>query len=189
MTCSICPAVSPDAVERRRQPPLQPMCSPIIDASSFLTCETLALRSRICGVSTCFRLKARSCRVNGGTVASPANFLDVIAQHGVGRQLTEDEFRVAHDRSQQVVEVVGDAAGEPPDCFHLVGLTKFALGPVALRNVLDDRDEVTRLAGDTTVDADGQSRPDEPIIFRRYRFSRVYRSMAPATMALLASTS
>src|ERR1700694_3413007 len=50
---------------------------------------------------------------------APGRFLD---QH----------FAVGEDTSQNIVEVVRDAAGEPPDRFHLRGLAQPLLEPFAL---------------------------------------------------------
>jgi hypothetical protein len=43
-----------------------------------------------------------------------------------------DQFEVAGDRLQEVVEVVGDPAGELADCLDLLGLDQRCFGPLAL---------------------------------------------------------
>jgi hypothetical protein len=60
---------------------------------------------------------------------------------------------VAHDRGEQVVEVVGDAAGQLPDRLHLLRLTQarlqflpLGLGPHALGDVARDREDVRLVA-------------------------------------------
>ena len=56
-------------------------------------------------------------------------------------QLLAEMFGVAdHDR-EQVVEVVGDAAGQLPDDFHFLRLAKLLLGVLALGQVVDDSDK------------------------------------------------
>ena len=46
------------------------------------------------------------------------------------------------DREEHVVEVVGDAAGEPPDRFELLGLEQLVLGHLARGEVDDRRDDL-----------------------------------------------
>ncbi len=53
----------------------------------------------------------------------------------------EEHFAVREDAAQHVVEVVRDAAGEPPDRFHLLGLAQPLSEPLALGNVHDRPDE------------------------------------------------
>src|SRR5712692_1656854 len=40
------------------------------------------------------------------------------------------ELAISQDGCQQVIEVVGDAAGEPPDRFHLLSLTELLFEPL-----------------------------------------------------------
>src|SRR5208337_4168333 len=48
-----------------------------------------------------------------------------------GRFLDE-HFTVGEDAGQDIVEVMRDAPGKPPDCFHLRGLAQPLLDPLAL---------------------------------------------------------
>ncbi len=59
----------------------------------------------------------------------------------VAREIVAEPVGVPEDRREQVVEVVGDAAGELPDRFHLLALTepRFEIAP--LGDVAGDRDE------------------------------------------------
>ena len=50
--------------------------------------------------------------------------------------LAGEDLQPADHRRQQVVEVVSDAAGEPADRLHLLGLAKRLLGPFALGHFL-----------------------------------------------------
>ena len=73
------------------------------------------------GCSTCWRLNASSCRVSAAA-RSPA-FLISSALRRSGsssRELPQQDLGVAADRLDEVVEVVGDAAGEPADRLHLL---------------------------------------------------------------------
>ena len=57
------------------------------------------------------------------------------------------ELRVAQDGRQQVVEVVGDAAGQPSHRFHLLRLAELLFDGAALRHVprVDDQPASARL--------------------------------------------
>ena len=54
---------------------------------------------------------------------------------------------VAADREQHVVEVVGDAAGQPPDRLELLGLEQLALGGLAGGDVDDRREDLQPARG------------------------------------------
>ena len=55
------------------------------------------------------------------------DLLDVLPAGVVGRQVVEHHLAVAEDRAQQIVEVVGDAAGQPAHRFHLLRLAELLL--------------------------------------------------------------
>ena len=61
----------------------------------------------------------------GGALAGLLDRLELLAQR-VGRvgDPAQREIGVAQDRGQQVVEIVGDPAGQPPDRLHLLGLAR-----------------------------------------------------------------
>ena len=63
------------------------------------------------------------------------------AAASLGRQDVHQEFGVALDDHEEIVEVVGDATGEAPDGFHFLGLAKLLFELMALADVLRD-DEV-----------------------------------------------
>ena len=54
-----------------------------------------------------------------------------LERRAIGRFL-EEHFAVGEDAGQDIVEVVRDAAGEPPDRFHLLRLAQPLLEPLAL---------------------------------------------------------
>jgi hypothetical protein len=75
----------------------------------------------------------------GGPLGGVADAGHVLGQVGPGR-LVEGEVREADDRGQDVVEVVGDAAGEAADRLELAGLEQLGLQAVQLARVLHQRD-------------------------------------------------
>src|SRR6202166_3966246 len=67
--------------------------------------------------------------------------------------LLEKHFAVGQDAGQDIVEVVCDAAGEPPDRFHFLGLTQpllesrvLVLRALALGDVPGGTDKLVNLA-------------------------------------------
>ena len=109
------------------------MRRPSIDSSSRTT--WFRFTTRAC--STCLRLKASSWRVS---VAAwlPAFWISS-SEAPASRPATVGQLAqqrgVAVDDGEQVVEVVGDAAGQPADRFHLLRLAKMRLraGQLAFR--------------------------------------------------------
>ncbi len=83
----------------------------------------------------------------------------------VGVQLMQHEVGVPDNDGQEVVEVVGDATGEPPDRLHLVKLPGLLLRAFPFSDVLDDGDEVVRFPAHVAVEPDGQSGPHEAPVF------------------------
>ncbi len=88
------------------------------------------------------RLKASSWRVrevarSGGV----GNLLRVTAQGGLVAELAQQELGVSGDHHEQVVEVMGDAAGEATHGFHLLGLAQLLLQGAALGDVLGEQFE------------------------------------------------
>jgi hypothetical protein len=79
-------------------------------------------------------------RQNDRAVAGPSNFIaDLLALRIVrGRQ----ELRVAADHREEVVEVVGDAAGEQADGVHLLRVAELLLEALQLCDVARDREHV-----------------------------------------------
>ena len=66
-----------------------------------------------------------------GAFAGPPHLLDVGACGMPGLEFVEHEVAVAEDDGEQVVEVVGDAAGEASDGFHLARLLELILQSAA----------------------------------------------------------
>ena len=95
-----------------------------------------AFRSRTSGWSSCRRLKASSCRVKAAArSAAPWISSDVGPAHVVVRQVRQQKLGLRPNDGQHVVEVVSDAAGQPADRFHLVGLAELILQLLALGDV------------------------------------------------------
>ena len=63
-----------------------------------------------------------------------------------GAEVFEQELAVAGDDRQEVVEVVGDAAGQPADRLQLLGLPELLLEAPLLGHVLDETLDVLHLA-------------------------------------------
>src|SRR5438105_11464644 len=123
------------------------------------------------------QLSRQRCRPLGGL----ANLLNVRSLRIARWQIAEQELRVAENGGEQVVEVVGNAAGELADGFHLLGLPELLLEVALLADVplgapdthqpalLDEADDVIKedagspIAGALAGFRIGQpiSRPDE----------------------------
>ena len=66
----------------------------------------------------------------GGLLAGFANEPGLLPRCVVVRARVGDQFRVADDGGEEVVEIVRDAAGEPPDGFHLLRMAQLLLALV-----------------------------------------------------------
>ena len=95
---------------------------------------TVAFRSRIRGCSTCLRLNASSWPVSAAARSDARLISSAYRRSFASDGAADQELAVAGDRREQVVEVVGDAAGEPADRLHLLRLAELRL---------DARDSVT----------------------------------------------
>ena len=77
----------------------------------------------------CLRLKARRLRVSSAalsdeaTIWSTCGLMNVVLANAHLHEVAQ-----AHDDGENVVEVMGDAAGEGAHGFHLLGLTQFLTG-------------------------------------------------------------
>ena len=91
------------------------------------------------GCRTCRRLKASSCRVRTVARSAAAAISFSSGSESPSACLLEQRFGVAADHGEQVVEVVGDAAGQPPDRLQLLRLTQLLLEVPALADVAADR--------------------------------------------------
>ncbi len=67
--------------------------------------------------------------------------LEVLPALLVAREVAEEELRVALDDGQDVVEVVGDPSGEPPDRLHLLRLAELLLEELAVGDIDARADE------------------------------------------------
>ena len=98
--------------------------------------------------STCFRLKASSCRVSTAARSAVSSMFSMHVRCGgpaAGR--ASSRSAVAQDDGQDVVEVVRDAAGQPADRLHLLELPELLL---ALRAAPPRRGGDRSLSGDVT---------------------------------------
>ncbi len=89
--------------------------------------------------------------------------LDVPADDVVGRELPEREVTPGND-GEQVLEVVGDPAGQLANRLQLLRLTQLRLEPLALRDIRDAPLVVEHLAARVPFDSDPQAHPDEGAI-------------------------
>ena len=85
-------------------------------------------------------------RQQGRAVGRLPDLVQVRLQLRALRGMLECEGRVAADRGEHVVEVVGDAAGEPADRLELLALTQLLLEQLALGDVLGHPDREVGLA-------------------------------------------
>src|SRR5947209_18949668 len=69
------------------------------------------------------------------------DLVGVLAARIGGAEVLEKQVRVACDGGEDVIEVVSDAAGEPADRFHLLGLPQLLLQLDALRDVPPDSED------------------------------------------------
>ena len=74
----------------------------------------------------------------GGAFGGAGDLLGRTAQMRLGAEALEQEFRVAGDHHEQIVEVVGDAAGEAADRFHLLRLAQLLLEGAAFGDVFGE---------------------------------------------------
>ena len=75
----------------------------------------------------------------------------------VGVEAVERHLAEADDGGQQVVEVVGDAAGQLPDRFHLLRLPELLLEPLQLGDVAREADQADDLVLRVAIDAAASS--------------------------------
>ena len=95
----------------------------------------------------------------GGAIGGLLNGFGFGMQRVAGSELVEQNFGVAADDHEQIVEVVSDAAGEAADGFHFLGLAELIFEDAALGDVFGDGFEDVGgfvAAGDgAAADADG----------------------------------
>ena len=81
-----------------------------------------------------------------GAVGSLVDLLGGAEQRVARPQARRQQLGEALDDRQQVVEVVGDAAGQPADGFHLLGVAQLVLEVALRRDVGDDAGDLHRAA-------------------------------------------
>ena len=76
----------------------------------------------------CLRANASNCRVISPDVWRRKSISSRLACSGdpVKSCLIEGQFRITEDNAEHIVEIVGHAAGQPPDRFHFLRLHQLA---------------------------------------------------------------
>jgi hypothetical protein len=89
--------------------------------------------------------------------------LALSAARRIWRELPLEEFAVSRDHAEEVVEVVGDAAREPPDGIHLLRLSELRLHPFLVGDVqeecVDLHEPALRIPSPRHVDEDMKRAP------------------------------
>ncbi len=108
------------------------MCSPISRRSSLAVSSTTAPSAKTLGCSICWRPKASSWRVSA-VARSAARVISSsrCRPQRLAGQLLAEHLAGAGDHLQEVVEVVGDAAGQLADRLHLLRLQQLDLAACA----------------------------------------------------------
>src|SRR3954470_1141215 len=142
----------------RHKPPARTvsiaMCSPSVRRSRSDMPATSLLTSVGLGSSGCWREKAMGERGRAGRARH--GVLDAAADTRVGLgQAPLQHFEIADHHGEQVVEVVGDPAGQLADRFHFLRLTQLVLDPLPVRSggleALVGGREVARAPGDALL--------------------------------------
>jgi hypothetical protein len=116
------------------------ICLPSVGASSLTTSSINALTSVSSGRSGCFLAKGQQVRRElrrpvGGVI-------DHLGDRGQRRIMLDavgQDLDRAGDHGEHVVEVMGDAAGQLPDRFHLLRLEQLLFGGALCGDVPDER--------------------------------------------------
>src|SRR5688572_20495539 len=83
---------------------------------------------------------------NGGASGSAPDFGNVIGDRALHPELVQKKIAVAEDGGQEIVEVMGDAAGELAKRLHFLGTNQLVLELFAGRHVHERADESDCLA-------------------------------------------
>ena len=87
---------------------------------------------------------ARERQQSPGEIGAPIHrfqcLLGQFVEPGLSGQLLVQQFQVAHDHREQVVEIVGDTSGELADGLHFLRLPELGFGLLALGDVVRDDD-------------------------------------------------
>jgi hypothetical protein len=76
-------------------------------------------------------------RAHGGEI----DFVGHAQQRSLRGEFYLEQFAVAENSDQQVIEIVGHAAGETAYCFHFLGLAELVLEGAAFGDIADDGDD------------------------------------------------
>ena len=97
------------------------------------------------GASGCLRAKERRCEVRAAPRCAAFAARSTRTRMGCSAcpSLLADELEVAEDHGQQIVEVVGDAAGELADRLHLLRFAQHPFGLGAFGHVGDGQHETS----------------------------------------------
>src|SRR5436309_3178718 len=68
-------------------------------------------------------LLSQSGRAPGGG----ANFGDMIGQGSFDLAFVEEQIAVTENRGEKIIEIMGDAAGQLPECFHFLRAAELVL--------------------------------------------------------------
>ena len=100
------------------------------------------------GCRICRRLNASSCWVTSAARSAALRISSMSCRRGSPLvEAPDEQLRVAQDRRELVVEIVGDAAGEPADGVELLRFAQLLLEPHALRDVAQHDDRADHRAG------------------------------------------
>ena len=112
------------------------MSSPKMRRSILPTLLTTSFKSATCKCSSCLRLKVINWRVRSlARLVAAADFFERVGRLGAGGRPGHEHAHVAADDGEEIVEIVGDAAGQLADRFHFLGLAQLGLQPAALGHV------------------------------------------------------
>ena len=132
-------------------------CSPSVGRSSFAVSMISVLTSVSRGCSGCLRANASRCWVSSAPREAASSIIRVMAAScGSSFDRVGEDLDRAGDDGQDIVEVMGDAAGELADGFHLLRLPDPVLGRDLVGEVADEAVEDEAVAalqrGDAELD-------------------------------------
>ena len=81
----------------------------------------------------------------GGAIGGIGNFLSRATHRGIGADALQQKLAVSRDHHQQIIEVMGNAAGQTADRFHLLGLPKLLFERPMLSDILGEEFEESRI--------------------------------------------
>src|ERR1700674_1638216 len=87
-----------------------------------------------------------------GAAGRITDFADVLFDLALHSEFVEEQIAVAEDRGEKIIEVVGDAAGQLPKCFHLLRAHELVLQLFPRGYIHDGADETNRRARRITND-------------------------------------